>query len=325
MDYDKILSSTYDWIHLNKISWFLTFFWLGFIVLMLVPIGLQSNFFYEKFSWFIYSLYFIMYVVVLFGLMLLVSELLKHKKFSHASISFLTFFDTFFLVFLELWHVFVWNIYRSFRFTQLLLLAGIPLLYYFNSISQNILSYFALWIFIIGYFLLVVYNSIRLSFTVSLFYKEPIISLNDAINISWRLTAGKLKSIAFGYFLILGSVFVLFSFIVVVVTLIVATILSYFLIIPVAFDVAKGIAILFALAPILLSYHSGFLELFSQLSSEESSERILKKLLAEDILSPKNKKLMKKKPKRKKEIKKKKSKKISKKRKTTKKNPKNSF
>lgn len=319
MDYDKIINSAYDWISLDKLIWFLFFFWLSLPVFLLVPIGIEKGFFYSGLFWLVDILYYIMYFAILLALMLLTTGCLNKKNFKTHAISISKFGDTIFLVFLELWYVFVWNIHKSYRFTQLLLLIGLPLLAFYNLTVVSPIIIFAFWVFIISYGFIVLYNAMRLSFSISIFYSEEI-SIKNAIKKSWHLTHKKFLKIFAGYIFAISSALVLF----VVLSSILSLISSLFLLQQytwaIAYKLSLLIGTLLAAPPALLSYYFSFAEIFYQINNYHKSNTIIKNILSRKVLSkkPSKKKKVKTKSKKKK-VKKKLIKKKVKKKKYTKK------
>jgi hypothetical protein len=322
MDYDKIIDSTYNWLSLEKLVWFMLFFWLSLPVLFLIPTALELGFFYYKLNWVVQSLYIITYLAVLLGFMILTITCLNHKKIKSIELTATRYIDTLFLIVLELWYVFFWNIHKSYRFTQLLLLVGIFLLSYYESISTSIFGSLALIVFLIFYVLMIVHNCIRLSFSLMVFYSRPI-SLKGAIKESWHMTHKKFKSTLLAYLFVVAAVFALF-----VVVSVILWLLSYFLLInyfTVALSqrLASSFSSLFAIVPALIAYYLGFIEIFSQLNRHHVTNNRIKRVLARKILVPKKKstkkKIVKKKKVSKKTIKKKTTKKKTVKKKNIKK------
>ena len=329
MDYDRIINLTYNWISLKKVFWFLIFFWLAMPILFVVPWALEKQFFDESFSWIVYILYAIIYFGIIVGFVSLTCACLGQKKLKYQNPTKSKFFDTFLLVLLELWYIFIWNIHKSHRFTQLLLLIGTPLLYFYYLFNPTELILGALILFTILYLVTLIHNSVRLFFTVTIFYNKNL-SKREAIKECWELTHKKFVVTFFSILLVVGVVFVMFAVIAIILEAV-----AYLLLIPafnpaVAYSLAQTIAVLFALGPATISYYFGVIEIYSQLEKERDSSSRIKRLLARKILSPKkhlkeeNQKVKKRKVKKNKGIKKvvkkiKKNKKVSKKNKVIKK------
>jgi hypothetical protein len=298
MNYDKIIDATYGWLSLEKLVWFILFFWLALPVFFLVPPAMELGFFYYKLTWVVEALYAIMYLAILLGLMLLTCSCLNHKKINANKISITRYIDTIFLAFLELWYVFVWNIHKSYRFTQILLIIGIFLLSYYESISQSLFGSFALVLFLIGYGAIVIYNVIRLSFSMMVFYSKKV-SLNGAINESWHLTHKKFWKILGAYLFVIAASFALFIVVSVILWFLAYLLLSNYFIVAVVQKLASLFSSLFALAPAMIAYYFGVTEIFYQLNIHHESNNKIKNILANRVLTPKNKiiiPLVKKKP-----------------------------
>jgi hypothetical protein len=318
MDYDKIISATYNWFSLDKLMWFLVFFWLSFFVLVFVPLAFRINWFAQSSLWVINSLVGIIYLVLILMLMVLTSHTLKHNKFDAKDISFTRIIDTIFLVFLELWYIFVWNLHKAYRVTQLLLLFGLPLLLVYSLAVKSLFIDLALLIFAIGYGIIVVYNSIRLIFSVMLFYHKDL-KIKKAIKEAWHLTHKKFWKILLGVILAIAALFVVFAIITIVFGAIVHLILLNFFTNPIAYELAVSFSSILALAPVLVGYYFAMTEMYSQLIVEDHSSRRIKRILAGRVISPRKKQLKKKKASKKNLVKKKIKKKTVKKRKTKKK------
>jgi hypothetical protein len=314
MDFDKLIASVYDWISFDKAVWFMLFFWISLPVLFLVPVAIEVGFFYSGMHWAIELMYVLMYVVVLLAFMVLTSNCLSHKKFSSTTVNLNKFLDTLFLVFLEFWHVFVWNVHRAYRFTQLLLLVGIPLLYYYYTTSFSAIIEIAYWVFVIAYLAVVIYNAVRLCFSVSIFYSGggSALKIRDVVKKSWHLTHKRFWEVLFSLIVIFATVFVLFVVISVVLGIIANFILVMFTTAALAYKLSVAFATFFAIAPSIVGYHLGFAELYAQLNKKHESNNRIKNVLAKRAIGKVKEKV-------KKKVKKKSTKKKSKKKTSTRK------
>jgi len=286
MDYDRIINFTYNWVSLKKVLWFLIFFWLSIPIIFVVPWALEKQFFDESVSWIVYILYAIIYVGIIVGFISLTCACLGHKKLKYQKPTRSRFFDTILLVFLELWYIFVWNIHKSHRFTQLLLIIGTPLLYFYYLFNPTIIILGALIIFMLLYLAAVIHNSVRLFFTVTIFYNKGL-SKNEAIKECWELTHNKFVVTFFSILLVVGVVFVMFAVITIVLEAIAYIILISRFNPGVAYDLAQTIAVLFALGPATISYYFGVIEIYSQMEKERDSSSRIKRILARKVLLPK--------------------------------------
>ncbi len=283
MDYDKIISKTYEWISTDKIVWFLVFFWLSFPVLFFFPGTINASSFSESVYWIIILLYDIMYLAVLLGLMLLTTHCLQKTNFKSKDVSVTVYIDTVFLVFVELWHIFVWNLHKAYRFTQLLLLIGSVLLLYYSMYIESMFIDVALIIFLIGYAIIIAYNAVRISFSIPIFYSKNI-SVKNAVKASWHLTHKRFWKTLVGYVFAVGSVIVLFIIVSIILGGLSNLVLLYYMNAAAAYKIAVSIATLFALAPALLGYYFGSIELFSQLEREHETGTRIKRVLARRVI-----------------------------------------
>ena len=314
MDYDQIINSTYSWFSLKKVIWFLVFFWLAIPILFVVPWAIEKQYFSENMNWAVYILYFLIYVAILIGFVSLTCACLGHRKLKYAKPTNHQFIETILLAFYELWYIFIWNIHKSHRFTQLLLLLGLPLLYFYYLFNPTTVILGSLILFSVAYLLFVIHNSIRLFFTVTVFYNRDL-SKEEAIKEAWGLTNGKFALSFFSIILVFGVVFVMFAVIALVLGAIANIILLSRFTPNVAYEVAQTIAIVFAFGPALVSYYFGIIEVYYQLEQEKVSTNRIKRILTRRVLKPKTvkKKATKKKVAKKKSTKKKAKKKTTKK------------
>ena len=294
MNYDKIINATYDWLSLEKATWFLLFFWLSLPVLFLVPIAIESGAFYYKVNFIVEIIYSIMYLAVLLGFMLLTCSCLAKKKFKVKDVSVTRFFDTIFIVFIEFWHVFIWNLHKSYRFTQLLLVAGIPLLMFYSSIVESLFIEVALNLFLICYLFIVIYNIVRLSFSITIFYNKDV-SLIKAVEESWSLTHNKFWQTLFSYVSNISTVFVIFIIVSVILGALSNLMLANYFTLALSYKISLTFASFFALAPALIGYHFGFIETYAQLNKDHVTHKRIKRLLAKKVLHSSKKKFIKKK------------------------------
>jgi hypothetical protein len=323
MDFDNLINSVYDWVSFGKIIWFLLFFWISMPVLFFIPMAVELGLFYAALDWVVSLMYILMYVSVLLAFMVLTTTCLSQKKFPSARVTFNKALDTIFLVFLEFWYIFVWNMHKAYRFTQLLLLVGIALLYYYYTTSFSLTIELAYWIFVILYLLVVVYNCVRLSFSISIFYSKNC-SIKEAVKESWRLTHKRFLEVLISLIIIFATVFVIFVIVSVVLGILANIVLVFFTTYALAYQLAVSFATLFALAPAIIGYHLGFAELYAQLDKKHSSEKRIKRVLArrttvKKIPNKTNKTIKKKEAKKSTKKKTKSKKKITKKKKAVKK------
>jgi hypothetical protein len=317
MDYDCIISATYNWFSLEKLAWFLVFFWLSFFALVFVPVAVGIGWYSQEVLWIVNGLIGIMYIALILALIVLTCHTLGHNSFSVEKLSLGKFIDTIFLIILELWYILVWNIHKAYRVTQLLLLFGIPLLYVYSLSVQSMFISAALIFFLICYVAIVIYNSIRLLFSVTVFYNHNF-TIKKTIKESWHLTHKKFWKILIGLIFALAALFVLFIVISIILGAILHIILLNYFTNPIAYKIAVNFAQIFALAPVVVGYYFAVIEIYSQIRKEAHSSRRIKRILAKRVVAPKikaKKKVVKKKVKKKL---KKKAKKVSKRKTKTK-------
>lgn len=287
MDYDRIVESSLNFFSLKKFVWFLVLFWLAFPVLVFVPWAFEKNYFPFTLEPLILLMFNLMYVVLFIGFISLLQHCFNSKKLPFTEINYKNIFYTIPLIFLEFWHIFVWNLHKPFRLTQILLIFGSVLLYFYNLFFPTPLISSAFTIFILFYTILIIHNFIRLIFTVPLFFingeKFSLIPKK-----SWALTHKKFNEVFISLVLICGVLLLIF--------IIVSTIFSFFsffilnlIFLPrIASELALRSGVLFAFAPILLAYYSSFTELFDQLLKEQNSSNKIKFILSKKVLSNNN-------------------------------------
>ena len=287
MNYDEIISSAFAWISLKKVAWFLVFFWLSFAVLFLVPQAIQKQAFSSIGVTFVYSLYTIMYICALIGLISLVQACLGEKRFSAQKMSITRVIDTIFLVFVEMWFVWVWNLNKRLRVPQILLLIGASFLYWYWLFDSAVIPSIILALFVWAYVSLVVYNWVRICFSMLCFYSKEQ-SIVGAAKDSWALTHNRFVETISATILSIGTALVLFAIAVVVLGAIANLVLLLFFTAPIAYGLAMSAATLFALAPALLAYQYAMTNVYAQLRRESQSSATIRKLLAKKVLSKKS-------------------------------------
>ncbi len=286
MDYDAIINSTYKWISIKKVIWFLIFFWLAFPVIFLVPSMLQMNFFSVWIVTAVALLYDVMSIALIVSFLVLITACLEKKNLRTKKVSLTRFIDTIFVVIIKLWYVFVWSMHKSYRYTQLLLLVGTALLsyYFYYSFGQKDILLALLLIFAAGYLITVIYNSVKLCFSVIVFYNKDV-SVKGAVKESWHLTHRKFWQILLGLIFSAGTLLVLFIVVCLVLGSILNIILLLYFIPPVAYAISSKAVMLFALAPVLVGFCYSVIEIYSQLEKHRASTRTIKHFLARKVLS----------------------------------------
>jgi len=299
MDFNRVISSAYSWISLNKVVWFLVFFWISLPVILLLPQAIQEyNLFTPELLPIVFFLYDVLYLALIVGFIALTQYCLSERNIKAPDFHPTKLIDIVLLVFTEMYYIFVWNLHASFRYIQVLLLISTGLLYYYYTlVSTNfVMNLFALCT--TAYFVLVIYNSVRLFFTTTLFCNKTV-GVKKAVEDSWAMTHNKFPEAITSILLVLILVFVLFSFAVLVLGTITSLILGFFFINPVAVSLGFRAATLFALAPAIIAYHYAVTEVYSQLNFHRETSTSIKRILAHKVLTPVRKFAKKKTPARK--------------------------
>lgn len=301
MDFDRIVDAACNFFSLKKFFWFLTLFWLAFPVLVFIPWAISKNYFSLNLEPIVVILFFSMYFCLLTGLIVLLQYFCFNKKINFNVFELKKILLIFPLVFIELFYVFVWNLHKSLRFSQILLLLGIPLLNYYLNLNPNnlIRSFFVIFVFF--YILIIIYNSVRLIFTIPIFFIKNE-SIFQSPKSSWALTHNKFNSVFMALFLIFGVLIILFLICYIISSFFFHIVFSVIFLPRISSELSIVAGTLFALGPVLVAYYSSFTELFDQLLKDNESSNIIKKILSKKVLSTKSnkKKILKKKLKNKK-------------------------
>jgi hypothetical protein len=286
MDYNSIINSTYNWLSLEKLIWFLVFFWISLPVFLLVPVGIEKGIFATNKLWFVAVLYSLIYFALIVACITLTHHCLKKKNFDAKELSITKILNAIILVFVQFWYVLVWNIHKKYRFSQLLLLFGIPLLWFYLTNLSNWFIELAFFSFLLAYFLIIIYNYIRVSFSLTYFFSNDC-AVREAIKESWHMTHNKFLKVLFSYLIILVSVGALFITYVLIFGAIISLILLNYFIPPLAYNIASFVAMLIAFAPTLISYYFAYFELYSQLMSHNKSNSAIKRMLTKRVFGKK--------------------------------------
>ncbi len=287
MDYDRIIKSAYSWISLKNAAWFIAFFWVSLPFILLLPTIFEKRMVYSHITMPIaIILYDLLYLVLIVGIIILIQYCLEGKRQGYCNPSPRRIIDTIFLVFVELFYIFVWGANVSFRRVQLLLIIASALAFYCYAFFGFEYVLYALTLALISYSILCFYNIVRLFFTTSVFSSRCDLGIKETIKESWALTHGKsgktLNSILLGAFFAL----IIFLFIYIALGAVATLIFNYFFINPLALTFGFKIATAFALGPALLAYHFSMAEVFSQLNSHRESSSRVSRLLAHRVLHP---------------------------------------
>jgi len=285
MDYRAIIRSSVSWISADKIAWFIAFFWISLPFLVLMPSIFEKNVIYTELTKPIaFALYDVLYFVFLLGIIVLIQHALASKREPICEISFEKLFSLFFLVFYEMVHIFLWSLHASYRVLQLLFLIASILGVFFYAYYPSGLSFWLLYALLTGYFFFVVYNSLRLFFSTTLFFSRDT-SSKSALFDSWALTHSKFKKVVRVVFLIFIICFLLFAFIIVALGAFTSLLLGFFFIDSIAMLIGFRAAFAFALGIVIIAYHFCVAEAYSQLFVHAESSSRIKRILAKKVLS----------------------------------------
>ena len=102
MNYNKIIASAYSWISLDKLVWFLVFFWVSLPLLMFLPSAVEQYGVFGKSALILVNLlYFIIYLAVILGLVALTQQCLEERRIHTVALSIKKMFSIVLLVFVE--------------------------------------------------------------------------------------------------------------------------------------------------------------------------------------------------------------------------------
>ncbi len=287
MDFSKIANSAYSWISLKKAVWFIVFFWVALPFIFFLPQAFQKGMIYSSVTRPVaFVLYDLLYATLVLGVIVLMNQCLVEKKsVKHVDFCAGKILQIIALVFVEVFHILVWNLNAFFRKAQLLLLIAFVLLLYYYSLVQSELLMLLLWLLGTAYFILVVYNAVRLFFSTSVFIQNcSSMGVVDAVKESWALTHNKFNATLYSIVLSLFLAFILFAFVTIALGALGAIILQFFVINPVALNLAFSISPAFGLGIALVAYHYMVAEAFSQLHSHSQASSSIKRILANRVM-----------------------------------------
>jgi len=287
MNYARVVSSSISWISMKKVLWFLIFFWISLPVLVFLPEFIDKGVYSSSMIPLVIALYDILYLAVIMGVIVLIQGCLMHKHSNCKCMSIPRLVGLVALVFIELFYVFIWSIYKGFRAIQLLLivLSVFVFYYYLASGSGFIFNLFVL--SITAYFIVVVYNAVRLFFSTSVFCSNSVSPL-DAVKQAAELTRHNFYHTIVSICISFVLAAILFSFISICLWVIASLVLSYFFINPIALSIGFKAAVIFALGPTLIAYHYSIIEVFTQLSAHRDASHRIRRILLHRALHPKH-------------------------------------
>lgn len=288
MDYNKIVSSAFYWMSVEKAKLFLLFFWISLPFLIILPQIFEKDLIYNSATKPIaMGLYCVLYFTIFLGMIVLIQYCLRTKKERVTEMTGSKLTGLVKLVFLEAFYIFIWNINSKWRFSQLLFLISAGLFFILAKIFPISLWAYPLFVSVAIYSLIVCYNFGRVFFSSAIFCNEENYSVKEAILQSWALTHGKLVKSFSPILWVIVLMFLMFSFITLALGSFTAIFLRLFLIEPLAFSIGFKSAAAFALAPCIIAYHYAIIEVYSQLKNTHDSSSSIKRILAHRILHKK--------------------------------------
>lgn len=288
MDYKKIVSSAYSWMSVEKAKLFLLFFWISLPFLIILPQIFEKNLIYNTSTKPIaMCLYCVLYFTIFLGTIVLIQYCLKTKKENVTQMDGAKLIGLVKLVFLEAFYVLVWNIHAKWRVSQILFLISTALFFVLSTLFPGSLWVYPLFISVIIYVLVVVYNFGRVFFSSTIFCNEKNYSTKEAILRSWALTHGKMVKSFSPILWVLVLMFLMFSFITLALGSFASIFLRLFLIEPLAITIGFKAAAAFALAPCLIAYHYAITDVYTQLKNAHDSSTSIKRILAHRVLHKK--------------------------------------
>ncbi len=288
MNYARVVSSAVSWVSMKKVTWFLIFFWIALPVLVFLPEVIDKGLYPSATLPLVIALYDVLYLAVIVGVSVLIQGCLMNKHSGCKGISLWGLVNLVALVFVELFYVLIWSIYKGFRAIQLLLIVFSLFIfyYYIASGSPFILDLFNL--SLVAYFIVMVYNAVRVFFSTSVFCSKdisPVNAVKEAAELTKHNFYHALSSICLS--VVLAGI--LFSFISICLWVLASLVLSYFFINPIALSLGFKAAVIFALGPTLIAYHYSIIEVFTQLSSHKVASHRIRRILSHKVLHPKHK------------------------------------
>jgi len=287
MDFNSIIRSAYSWVSIRKVIWFIAFFWISLPFIIVLPQLFESGAVYSKITMPIaILLYDVLYIALIFGIILLIQRCLAEKHEKVVTLNLRKIIDMIFLVFVELFYVFVWNINARLRRIQILLVISSALLGYLFLLTINtiVLVLFA-WS-LLGYFSLVIRNCIMAFFTTSIYINKNPPGLKDAVKESWAMTHNKVADTFSSIIVSAFLAFVLFAFITLALGAVSSIILRFFFIDSIALSLGFKVSMAFGLGVALIAYHFMIADVYSQLDRHRATSTGIKRLLAHRVLHP---------------------------------------
>ena len=212
MNYNKIIGSAYSWISLDKLVWFLIFFWISLPLLMFLPSTISQYGLFGKSAIIVVNLlYFVIYLAVILGLVALTQQCLEERRIPIVNLSIKKMLSIVLLVFVEAFYSLVWSMSSHFRIIQILLLIATGLMYYYYTLMQTSFVQLLFALCATAYFILVIYNVVRIFFSTSLYCNKDL-SIVEAVKESWAMTHNKFYETMTSIMLCIALVFILFSF-----------------------------------------------------------------------------------------------------------------
>jgi hypothetical protein len=284
MDYNKLIESTYAWVSFKGAFWFIIFFLISCSIIIFTPLMVNQGLFFNEASISVVNvLYFFNLIVFFVAFFSLIEFVLDSNGFNTQKISIEKLLDSFFLLILFLWYVFIWNIHRPHRILQIISLfvstfAFFSLTYYNNSIIA-----FAAIIFGLLYLEMVIVSCVKLSFGHLIFYIKKV-SIKEALLDSWKISENRVGKM-FTSYIVGGVTIIIFASIIIFVGgFFIDLLIGPSFIPPVSYKLSMFIASVFALAPIIIAKQALITEVYSQIKLKSEINRGVARILTKRIL-----------------------------------------
>lgn len=287
MDFDGIVRSAYSWISVGKVIWFVAFFWISLPFIIILPQLFASGAVYSSVTKpLAILLYDVLYVALIIGVVLLIQHCLVAKREKISPLGVRKVIGLVFLVFVELFYVFVWNINAKLRNIQLLLVISSALLGYLFIASMDwvVLVLFS-WS-LLAYSALAIRNFVMLFFSTSIFCNKDFLGIKGSIKESWAITHGRVADTFSAIIVSLFLAFVLFAFVTLALGAVSSLFLRFFFIDTISISLGFKVSMAFGLGIALIAYHFMIADVFTQLERHRAASNGIKKILARRVLSP---------------------------------------
>ena len=287
MDYGKVLESAYKWTGFKGVAWFAVFFLITVSITVIIPLMLRQGIFFDEPSIPVVQVLYAFNAVVLFvGSVALIEFILKANNFKTQKVTPGKLLDTVFLLVLQVWYIFFWNLHKPYRLIQLLSLFVYTLALFSLTIYNNFFVALGASIFGLAYLIFLIHNCVRLSFSYFIFYNRPL-NIKHSLHESWKITEGRVVEILFAF--IVGELVIIAygGVIIAIVAAIASAVLAPSLIPPVAYKVAMLVGALVAAGPMIVGEQFFIAEVYSQVELKHAIKKKVGRILARRTLKKK--------------------------------------